>query len=81
MESWCGGGVYGTRIRIEMVRVIGIEHRCPRSFKVHGVALETGERKRAGVATGMEEKVEALNMMASILETMGLMGITEGCFS
>ena len=29
----------------------------------------------------MEEKMEALNMMASILETMGLMGITEGCVS
>ena len=74
MESWRGGGVYGTRIRVEMVRVIGIEHRCPWSFKVHGVALETGERKRAGVATGMEEKVEALNMMASVLEIDGIDG-------
>ena len=76
MESWRGGGVYGTRIRIEMVRVIGIEHQCPWSFKVHGVALETGrgERKRAGVATGIEEKVEALNMMASVLETDGTDG-------
>ena len=57
-----------------MVRVIGIEHRCPRSFKVHGVALETGERKRARVATGMEEKVEALNMMASDFVTDGIDG-------
>ena len=57
-----------------MIQVNGIEHRCPRSFKVHGVALETGERKRAGVATGMEEKVEALNMMASVLETDGIDG-------
>ena len=44
MESWRGGGVYGTRIQIEMVRVIGIETLCPWSFKSSMSVL--GQRRK-----------------------------------